>query len=310
MRFSAFCILLALSSGGTAQQKTEYPALKQRFQHGNYTEAKAGYEELIRTEKSPIAAFIGLADCYRAEGEYVEALETIEKGLKSVPDNVDLLAQRADLLFSVGKWDDAEKDSAAALKQEETNFLARWVRVRLLRDKGDIPAADKEVRWFVKAYTNASNAGKDISDAQLLCIIGQAGTENARWNHKPQQFSFILNEVYKDALKHDPDCWQAENLAGRLLWEKHNAADAADAFDNALKINPKAVEALVGKGMLPGIPRHYGSRPTSDWLREIPQPRSDCFSRRNSSIAATNERWPGLPRSITWRANRKHSMAS
>jgi len=161
-----------------------------------------------------------------------------------------LLAQRADLFFSLGKWDDAAKDAEAAIKQQDANFLALWVRVRLLRDKGDLPAADKEVRWFVKRYTEASNAGKDITDADLLLIIGQAGTENARWNNRPQQFEFILNEVYKDALKSDPDCWEAENLAGRLLAEKHNRADAVDAFDKALKINPKAVEALVGKGMM------------------------------------------------------------
>ena len=40
------------------------------------------------------------------------------------------------------------------------------------------------------------------------------------------------------------------SLAARLGPERHNRADAADAFDAALKINPKAVEALVGKGMV------------------------------------------------------------
>ena len=44
--------------------------------------------------------------------------------------------------------------------------------------------------------------------------------------------------------------WQAEAQAGFLLLEKHNRADAGDAFDKALKINPRAIEALVGKGML------------------------------------------------------------
>src|ERR1700722_6614066 len=250
MRLLSLCAALVLASVVISQQKTEYPALKQRLQRGNYAEARAGYEELIKTEKSPIAAIVGLADCFRVGGEYSEALETLDTGLKTHSDNPVLLRPRPDLYFFLGKSDEASKDAETAIKQQEKNFLARWVRARLLRDKGDIPAADKEVRWFVKAYTEASNAEKDITDAELLCIIGQAGAENARWNNKPQQFGFILNEVYKDALKADPDCWQAENLAGRLLAEKHNRADAAEAFDKALKINPKAVEALVGKGML------------------------------------------------------------
>jgi tetratricopeptide (TPR) repeat protein len=227
----------------------EYPALKQRLQRGNYAEARAGYEELLKTEK-PLAAYRGLAACERAEGRYQEALDTLAGGLKAFPDEPSLLAARADLFLYLGKWDEAERDASAAIKKDEANFLARWVKVRLLRDRGDIPAADREVRWFVKTYSDASAAGKEITNPEHLLLIGLAGAENARWNNKPQQFAFILNEVYRDALKADPDCWQAENQAGRLLFEKHNRADAAEAFDKALKINPKAVEALVGKGML------------------------------------------------------------
>ena len=183
-----------------------------------------------------------------SRGRYSDALDALDAGLKAHPDDPTLLAHRADLFFFLGKWDDAAKDAEAAIKKQDANFLARWVRVRFLRDKGDIPAADKEVRWFVKTYSDASAAGKDITDPELLLLIGLAGAENARWNNKPAQFEFILNEVYKDALKADADCWQAEIQAGYLLLEKHNRADAADAFDKALKINPKAVEALVGKG--------------------------------------------------------------
>jgi len=243
-------MLLLLTFVFIAQPKTDFPALKQRLQRGNYAEARTGYEALLKEEKPAVAAFVGLAACHRAEGEYTQALEVLDAGLKALPDDPVLLAHRADLLFTLGKWDDASKDAEAAIKKQEANFLARWVRARILRDKGDLTAADKEVRWFVKAYSDASAAEKEITDPELLLLVGQAGAENARWNNKPQQFGFILNEVYKDALKHDPDCWMAEALAGRLLAEKHNRADAATAFDKAIAINPKAVEALVGKGLL------------------------------------------------------------
>ncbi len=243
-------MLLLLALTLVAQPKADYPALKQRLQRGNYAEARTGYETLLKEEKPAVSAFVGLAAVQRAEGEYAKALDTYEAGLKAHPNDPILLANRADLAFFQGKWDDASADAEAALKKDEKNFLARWVRARLLRDKGDIAAADKEVRWFVKAYSDASNAEKDITDGELLLIVAQAGAENARWNNKPQQFKFILDEVCGDAIKHDPDFWQIEVLAGRLLLEKHNRADAADAFDKALKINPTAVEALVGKGML------------------------------------------------------------
>lgn len=250
MRFLSYCLLIIAPQMGLAQQKTEYPALKQRLQRGNYAEARAGYEGLIKVEKPAVAAFVGLATVDRMEGKYAEALDTLDAGLKAFPNDPDLLANRADMQYFLGRWTEAGSDAEASIKQQEANFLARWVRAQLLRDRGDLKAADQEVRWFVKKYTETTNAGKDITDAGELLIVGQAGTENARWNNKPQQFGFILNEVYRDALKADPDCWYAEYLAGRLLAEKHNRADAVEAFDKALKINPKAVEALVGKGMM------------------------------------------------------------
>src|SRR5580704_9154185 len=123
MRFLSLCAVMALSSVGIAQPTTEYPALKQRLKRGNYAEAKAGYEELIKTEKSPIAAFIGLAECFRAEGEYQEALETLDTGLKTHSDDPDLLAHRADLFFFLGKWDEASTDAESAIKRQQTNFL-------------------------------------------------------------------------------------------------------------------------------------------------------------------------------------------
>ncbi|MBA4188090.1 MAG: hypothetical protein C0467_08725 [Planctomycetaceae bacterium] len=233
-----------------AQPKADYPALKQRLLRGNHAEARTGYETLLKEAKPAVAAFVGLAAVQRAEGDYAKAADTLDAGLKVHLGDSTLLANRADLAFFQGKWDDASADAEAAIKKDDKNFLARWVRARLLRDKGDVAAADKEVRWFVKAYSDASNDEKDITDAALLFIVAQAGAENARWNNKPQQFKFILDEVCGDAIKHDPDFWPIEVLAGRILLEKHNRADAADAFDKALKINPAAVEALVGKGML------------------------------------------------------------
>lgn len=242
-------LLLSFAQILHAQPKAEYPAIKQRLQRGNYAEALAAYDELVKTEKPP-AAFAGQAACYRALGDTTKALDALDAGLKVSADNPDLLALRADLFYSLGKWDDSLKDAEAAIKKQADHFLARWVRARILRDKGDLAAADTEMRWFVKTYTEAAAAEKEITDSDKLLIVAQAGIENATTHNKPEQFKFILQEVLRDAIKHDADCWQAEHLAGKLLLEKHNRADAADAFDAALKINPKAPEALVGKGLV------------------------------------------------------------
>src|SRR5215468_11263133 len=221
MRYPAYALLLAvaftpLHAGTPADdKKPDAPAgplaaARQRLQRGNYAEARAAFEELAKDPKTAPAAAAGTAASWRAEGEYTKALSALDDAIKAAADDPDLLAHRADLLFFLGKWDDALKDAEAAIARQEKHFLARWVRAQVLRDKGDLATADTEVRWFVREYTAASNADKEITDPELFVIVGQAGTENARWHSLSKQFSFILNEVYKDALKNDPDYWQAE----------------------------------------------------------------------------------------------------
>src|SRR5262249_53000735 len=108
---------------------------------------------------------------------------------------------------------------------------------------------DTEFRWFVRTYSERSEKDNDIKDPDALLLIGQAGCENARWNNLPDQFSFVLNDVYGDALKYDKDLWFAEYLAGMLLLEKYQRGEALTALDKALAINANAAEAMVGKGM-------------------------------------------------------------
>ena len=246
MRILLFTLLLAPSLSAAEP----LAAARQRLQRGNYVEAHAAFADLLKADAKNAPAAIGLADAARAVGEYGKALDALDAALKDNPDDPDLLAHRGDLLYSLGRWDDARADAKAATAKNDGHFLARWVRARLLRDAGDTDAAAAEVRWFVRAYSEASDKDRDITDPETLAIIGQAAAEHARWNNLSKQFTFILEEVYGEVAKKNPDFWQAENLAGRMLLEKYNKADAEDAFDKALKVNPRAADALVGKGLL------------------------------------------------------------
>ena len=84
------------------------------------------------------------------------------------------------------------------------------------------------------------------------CSSAWPARENARWHNLSDQFEFILQTLYVDAEKEADKAkeplWPAEYQAGALLLEKYNQPEALDAFDKALAINPRAAEALVGKG--------------------------------------------------------------
>lgn len=245
---ACFLVLAAPALVGAAG-----PTLKearQRWLHGNYEEARSLYEELARDAKTRVLATVGLSRALESKGEYDKALEVIDAALKDAPKEADLHARRAELLYGRGRWEDAEKAAEEALKRNKEHLLARWVRAEVYRDRGDLKQADAEFRWFVRVYTDRSNNDQDIKDPDELLLVGLAGTENARWHNLADQFDFIINDVYNDALKFDRDLWQAHYQAGMLLLEKYNKPQAEEAFNKALRINPQAAGALVGLGTL------------------------------------------------------------
>ncbi len=252
-RFAIPAFLIAslalISADPQPAAKTPLSEPRQRLLKGNVAEARSGFETLLADAKHGPAAAIGIANTWRQNGSYDKARTACDDAVKRFPGNADVLAARGDLLYDLGQWDAALADAEAALKIQDDHMPARWVRARILRDSGKLDEADAEMRWFVRAYSAASNADKDISDPDLLLLVGQAGAENARWHNLNRQYSFIINEVYNDALKFDPDLWQAEYLIGSMLLEKYNRPDAVEAFDKALKMNPDAAEPYVGKGL-------------------------------------------------------------
>lgn len=223
---------------------------RQRWLRGNYEEARAQYEKLLPDDKLRTAATIGICRAWLSEGEFAKAKAVLEEGLKKQADQPDLLAHQADILYQQGQFDAALKLAEQIIKAQDEHFLARWVRARIIRDTGDMTKAVNEMRWFVRTYTARDRDDKPITNPDELLLVGQAATEYARWHSLSDQFRFLINDLYPDLAKFDPDTWLAEYHIGMLLLEKYNRPEATQAFDNALKINPKAAEALVGKAQV------------------------------------------------------------
>jgi tetratricopeptide (TPR) repeat protein len=244
------CLALADDKAPPKPKKPEGPLTeaKTRWLRGNYEEARAAFEKLLDDEKLRPQAAIGIARTWLSEGNDAKALAALDEAIKKDEKNADLLAFRADTLYDLGRWDEAMKDADAAIKLKPEQFLARWVKAEHLRDTGDIKKSDTDMRWFVRTYTRRDNEDKPITDPEELLLVGLAGAENARWHSLGDQFRFLINDLYPDILKFDPDDWRAEFHIGMLLLEKYNRPQAQEAFDNVLKINPKAAEAFVGKG--------------------------------------------------------------
>jgi len=198
---------------------------------GKYAEAEEIYRPLAENEP---AAALGLARCLRETGKADEAAEVLGK---AAGDHAPLHAELARLAFERGDYPTAKKHVERAIELDDDQLLARWIRGELYRVAGRLEKAELAYRWLIRYYND-----HDVKDAESLRWIGLAAARYARWNRLDHQFSFLVNELYPDALKLDPAYWPAHYEAGLLYLEKYNQGDAARELRAALEQNPHAAE--------------------------------------------------------------------
>ncbi|MCA9117325.1 MAG: tetratricopeptide repeat protein, partial [Planctomycetaceae bacterium] len=246
-RVASVILLLAAGSVTSAAEPAVKPAdeaLEAAGEHlgrGRYAEALEAYRALTGlTGEAEIAAARGTARCLVETGQLEEARKILETAIKAHPRSARLRADLALLQLQRGLFEEARKSIEAALQRDADDPLARLAEARLLTETGQLQEAGNAWRWFVRYYNRVQPTG-----AEELLAVGEGALQYARWNSVSQIFGFVLNTLCTDALKDDPDAWQALSLSGELLLEKHNRAEALPEFRKALAINPRAAAVQV-----------------------------------------------------------------
>ncbi|HEV3023347.1 MAG TPA: tetratricopeptide repeat protein, partial [Pirellulales bacterium] len=237
-------LLGAVAPGCAAAGEPDGPlaTARQLLLAGKYAEAEEAYPQLAADE--PAAAAAGLARCLAAVGKLDEAASALTAAVEKQPD-ADLHAQIAELAFERGDYAKAHSAVAAALRLEADSLPARWIQAELLRTAGRLDEADKAYQWFVDYYND-----REMSSPEALRYVGLAAAQFARWHRLTKQFSFLVNELYPDALKLDKNYWPAHYETGLLFLEKYNQAEAARALKQAQKLNPNAAEVYAALAVL------------------------------------------------------------
>ena len=221
------------------RRRTIWPA-PGRCCWGKYGEAADIYGPLA--EKGDPAAVLGLARCLSAEGKRDEAVGALEPAAEG---HAEIQAELARLAFERGDAKEAKARADEAIGLDDDQLLARWILAELARTAGQLDEAEAGYRRLVRFYND-----HDVTQAESLRWIGLAAARYARWNRLHDQFSFLVNDLYPDALKLEPDYWPAHYEAGMLFLEKYNQADATRELQAALELNPRAAEVHVALARL------------------------------------------------------------
>lgn len=231
----AALLVAALTAAPAAAAEDTLAAAKTLLLRGRYSEAAERFAALA--EAHPVEAALGQAQAEAATGQDTAALGRLTQAVAAHPTAAALHAAQAQLLFERGDTDAASRAVEAALEIDENQTQASWLEAESHRVSGRLDLAEAGYKRLVDRY-NAEPPG----DPADLHWTGLAAAEYARWKRLSDQFRFLVNELYPDALAADANYWPAHCQAGRLFLEKYNRADAAREFESALKINPSAAE--------------------------------------------------------------------
>jgi len=208
---------------------------KSFFQKGEYEKAISKYEKLAKTSDPRLAleANLGLELVLIQRGDYERAEKISQKILETFPEHADALTLQGMVSKLTGRYKNARANFRKALSQNPDHLLARLNFGLIQWEWGEKIAARQTLQYLIGYYASHSNL-----TGYELQIIAQGCIYLDRFRD--------ANNLFTDATETDKSLWQAYIPWGELFLSKYNIPDAQGVFDDALKINPNAAEALLG----------------------------------------------------------------
>ena len=207
---------------------------------GRYAEAEAAYRGAL----SEAGARLGLAETLRLTGRYREALEVLEPEAADTPPPAAELLARAELHVEMGEGEPAEVllrqrletgHSSGAGPQLEAETLLALLELRRGKREAGLARLDR----VIDVYNGSP--GVPFSTRELSAV-GRAAAALGFQN--PGLFRDALR-VFDEAVRFDPGDPLPILLAGELLLDKFNTAEAAESVAAVLRDNPRHPQALL-----------------------------------------------------------------
>ena len=202
------------------------------FQLHLWARAEAAYLDAIRLDPDLLEAYLSLAQRYRAERRFDQALEVLREGeLRPVDDPLGLRAlRRASAAYELERQRleslEARVAGGEKLSLDETLLLAR-----VYRDTGD-PASAADLLGALLEQTRADSSVQFEQGYYLL--------EAGRFQQAEEIFAF-LTEIDPRATAALVNLGIASVSLGRL-------GEAAAAYERALRVDPRLANALLYLG--------------------------------------------------------------
>jgi arylsulfatase A-like enzyme/Tfp pilus assembly protein PilF len=210
-----------------------------QFQDGDFPGAEKTLQGVIAASPSFILAYTHLASMNKEMGKPQAAVQVLEQGLKSNPENLSILSKLGIVLADSGEWRRAipileQCVARETIDPEKFNFLGI-----AYYQGGDFPSA-------LKNYARALEL--DHNNAAVYSNIGGVHLALFSQGRKPEEL-VLSEDNFKKALEIDPRLFSAWNGLGIISRKTGRNSEAIAAWRQALAIKPDFDLALINLGI-------------------------------------------------------------
>lgn len=246
-----------------AQEVSGWPggpaAAAAALRSGRYEEAEALYREALEGDAGggevprTASARRGLAETLRLTGRYQEALRVLDRRAAEGDPDPDLLLDRARIHLEIGESEPARDllrrvsglapgrtGTSTGTPRLEAETLLGLLELRL----GHREAGFSRLDGVIAAYNQSPAAALG---ARGLTAAGRAA---ARLGFQDSGLFRDALRVFDEAAALDPADPLPHLLAGELLLDKFNSAEASKSFEAVLRENPRHPRALYGRARI------------------------------------------------------------
>jgi tetratricopeptide (TPR) repeat protein len=198
------------------------------FLKGEYEKAVAALDVRRHTPESLVWLTYAIAET----GDLVKAKEVITQR-RGWQNYLPLVNRIGELEFALSNYQQAKRFFEQAFAMDSTYLEARLNLGEVQAQWGNRKRARQLLQYFVDLYKITP-----YPDARLSFTTAQACIYLNRFRD--------ANDLFQDASRQMPDDWRVFVRWGNLFLDKYNFSDALATFNDALKLNPNAVEAKIG----------------------------------------------------------------
>jgi tetratricopeptide (TPR) repeat protein len=210
---------------------------------GEDSNAITKLNKAIELDPTNFLAYINKAECLRASRYANEAKEALDWLTEIIPDDSDLWFVMGAILNDLGDLNQALNAIERVIKLDPRHILA-YINKGIILDK--MGEHSEALGYFEKALEI------DPNSRDALQFKGLGLLQLGKYNDAKIYFDKLLKEYQQPtfAERFDRDSFAGfYNNMGRTLYHLGQYVDALKAYEKALEIDPKFIEALNNKGI-------------------------------------------------------------